>query len=312
MAVQRCQHRNHTGRCQQCSVLATPHAAALCEVMVCFCPTPSGHLDTTTANTLTHRSNQGAALVLARRKTCPVLLCPRKVWPVTLGWCHSTGSPGPALTFPLQKHLQILIQALLVVQHKFEDGCQLNLCQRSRGVSSSAAAAAVRRQSSVGGAATTAGAGQQAAPRLPTPALAATSLSLPRCTGEDSTTHHAPSFKGTQTQGQVSEHPPKGTSASPHTPGPEGELRRDYLGLVVKLIPVPGALAAHGGVIQEQHGHLKQGREASPTPCRSSVPARNKACPVLTLANASSSPSRSSCAETRFSAADLCLQCSAR
>lgn len=41
--------------------------------------------------------------------------------------------PGTALTSPLQKRLQVLSQALLVVQHKFEDVCQLDLRQRSRG-----------------------------------------------------------------------------------------------------------------------------------------------------------------------------------
>lgn len=105
-----------------------------------------------------------------RRAQC--LLRLHKAWPVAPGWCHSTGSQGPALTFPLQKRLQILIQALLVVQHKSEDRCQLNLCRRSRGVSGSAAAAVVRRQSGAGQAATAAGSGQRAAPCLPVPAPA--------------------------------------------------------------------------------------------------------------------------------------------
>lgn len=40
---------------------------------------------------------------------------------------------GTALTSPLQKRLQVLRQALLVVQHKFQDVCQLHLHVRSRG-----------------------------------------------------------------------------------------------------------------------------------------------------------------------------------
>lgn len=51
--------------------------------------------------------------------------------PLWLGSYSSTNrrkSQGPALTFLLQKWLQILIQALLIIQHKFEDRCQFNLC----------------------------------------------------------------------------------------------------------------------------------------------------------------------------------------
>lgn len=43
-------------------------------------------------------------------------------------------APGTALTSPLQKRLQVLSQALLVVQHELEDVCQLDLRQRSRGL----------------------------------------------------------------------------------------------------------------------------------------------------------------------------------
>lgn len=106
----------------------------------------------------------------------------------------------------------------------------------------------------------------------------------------------------------------KGTAASPCTPDPEEEPQRDYLGLVVKFIPVPRVLAAHGGVIQEQHGHLSKVGKASLTPGQfisTLVLAGTKTCHAVTLASASSSPSRSFCAETRFSAANLCLQCSA-
>lgn len=116
-----------------------------------------------------------------------------------------------------------------------------------------------------------------------------------------------------------------------------------YLGLVVEFVPVPGVPAAHGAVVQQQHGHLQRGRASGGElggtphvwgwpPSRSAPPghsspfqtptpgtwqqglARGHWGPLGhgdTLASSSSSPSRSFCADTRFSVLDLCLQSSA-
>lgn len=62
---------------------------------------------------------------------------------------------------------------------------------------------------------------------------------------------------------------PKAPLLSPCTPDPGEEPQRDYLGLVVKFIPVPRVLGAHRGVIQEQHGHLSNAGKASLTPGQS-------------------------------------------
>ena len=40
-----------------------------------------------------------------------------------------------------------------------------------------------------------------------------------------------------------------------------GWRHRAYLNLVLKLLPVPEASGAHGGVIQQQHDHLEAKRE---------------------------------------------------
>lgn len=248
MPVGCCQHWGRKGRCQQRSALVLSHPAALRKVMVCFCPTSSWHSDTTRANTLLW------VLLWYQlgEKHAQCLLCLHKAWPVTPGWCHSRSRQGPALTFPLQKRLQILVQALLIVQHKCEDRCQLNLWRRSRRVSGSAA---VRRQSSAGRAATTAGSSLPAcACTRRCPHSQSRAFDCPDAPARTTApTQHHPS-RGPEYEGRSQSTPQK---ASPLLPAPEGEPRRDYLGLVVKLIPVPGALAAHGGVIQEQHGHLK-------------------------------------------------------
>ncbi|XP_064496109.1 zinc finger protein 629-like [Pseudopipra pipra] len=77
-------------------------------------------------------------------------------------------------------------------------------------------------------------------------------------------------LRGPRIGGQVSEHPLKATAAPA---APQGrEPQRDYLGLVVKLIPVTRALAAHRGVIQEQHSHLSKAGKVSLTPRQSSAP----------------------------------------
>lgn len=146
-------------------------------------------------------------------------------------------------------------------------------------------------------------------------------------------------------RGAGGQQPPCGSS------GPEGRGRApsrplagtgQYLGLVVQLVPVARAPAAHGAVVQQQHGHLQRGTASAGEPGGTShvwgwppsrsaprdtaLPSRPHAWDVAagtrsgtegplwhgdTLANSSSSPSRSFCADTRFSVVDLCLQSSA-